>query len=207
MRATASLLALASALALPLHSPAQEADPHVDAIRAASEQIDAGLKGARHIRVSAEAPFESGSWQEEHAWFDPDGRLLKVAAYGGVAGTVTHTDYYFRERELVFVFKTHETTPNVAKAPTQAEEERCYFAGGELVRRLVKTASFKAGVKPDMTKVANEAKPGDADGGYNDFVAEAQEIAQRLRGGANPDNSAAPADEKLDDEVKPAPAK
>ena len=202
MRATATLLALASALALPLHSPAQEADPRVDAIRAVSEQIDAGLKGVRHIRVSAEAPFEQGSWQEEHAWFDPDGRLLKVAAYAGAVGTVTRTDYYFREGALVFVFKAHENTPAVAKAPTQAEEERCYFAGGELVKRLVKAASFKAGVKPDLTKAANEERPGDVDG-YKDFVAEAQEIAQRLRGGANPDVSAAPAEE----EVKPEPAK
>ena len=203
MRPTATLLALASALALPLHSPAQEADPRTDAIRAVVEQIDAGLKAVRHIRVSAEAPFEQGSWQEEHAWFDPDGRLLKVAAYGGAVGTVTHTDYYFREGELVFVFKAHETTPTVAKAPTQAEEERCYFAGGELVRRLVKAASFKAGTKPDLAKVAHEDRPGDAGGGYKDFIAEAQEIAQRLRGGANPDVSAAPAEE----EVKPEPVK
>ena len=205
MRSTATLLALASALALPLHSPAQDADARVDAIRAASEQIDAGLKGARHIRVSAEAPFESGSWQEEHAWFDPDGRLMKVMAYAGAVGTVTHTDYYFREGELVFVFKAHETTANVPKAPTQAEEERCYFAGGELVLRLVRTASFKAGVKPDLAKVANEPRPGDAGGGYKDFTAEAQEIAQRLRGGANPDSSAAPAE--ADDDAKPVPAK
>ena len=202
MRATATLLALASALALPLHLHSQEADPRVDAIRAVAEQIDAGLKGVRHIRVSAEAPFEQGSWQDEHAWFDPDGRLLKVAAYGGAVGTLTHTDYYFREGALVFVFKTHEITATVAKAPTQAEEERCYFAGGELVKRLVKAASFKAGVKPDLTKAANEERPGDVDG-YKDFVAEAQEIAQRLRGGANPDVSAAPAEE----EVKPEPAK
>ena len=198
MNALLRSFAVAALFLAPLR--ADDVDALVAEVRAECEKVDALGKSARHIQLSEETPFEGGGWHEEHAWFDADWKLLKVSARGGVDISAAYTDYYFHDGALIFVFKSLDTADPEAKGQTRVKEERFYFRAGELIRGIVRAASFKPGEKRDLSKAAEQPKAADAaanDGEtHADFLAEAQETAQRLRGAANPDVPAASADEK-----------
>src|SRR5438094_4213360 len=133
-------------------SAARSVDEQVKMLAERYTQIEAQLDRSVHYSRKTEA---NGATTIEQAWFNGAGDLIKVA--------VERTDSFGRElteysgdffhREMFMLTRKEVRLPD---GGTQVDESRDYFSNdGDLIRKLTKSAHFKAGESTDTKRVSN----------------------------------------------------
>ena len=138
---------------MPRHaSDARSTDEQVKRLTQRYDQIEAQLDRSVHYLQKTEA---NGATTIGQAWIDGTGDLIKVAVERTDPSGRELTEYSgdFFHREMFMLTRKEVRLPD---GGTQVDESRDYFSNdGDLIRKLTKSAHFKAGESTDTKRVPN----------------------------------------------------
>ena len=138
---------------MPRHaSDARSTDEQVKRLTQRYDQIEAQLDRSVHYLQKTEA---NGATTIGQAWIDGTGDLIKVAVERTDPSGRELTEYSgdFFHREMFMLTRKEVRLPD---GGTQVDESRDYFSNdGDLIRKLTKSAHFKAGESTDTKRVSN----------------------------------------------------
>jgi hypothetical protein len=138
---------------MPRHaSDARSTDEQVKRLTQRYDQIEAQLDRSVHYLQKTEA---NGATTIEQAWIDGTGDLIKAAVERTDPSGRELTEYSgdFFHREMFLLTRKELRLPD---GGTQVDESRDYFSNdGDMIRKLTKSARFKAGESTDTKRVPN----------------------------------------------------
>ncbi len=127
-------------------------DDQVKSLLQRYAQIEAQLNRSAHYMKKEASGVETTI---EQAWFNGAGDLIKVAVErtDPSGGELTEYSGDFFHREMFMLTRKESRLPD---GGTQVDESRAYFSNdGDLIRKLTKTAHFKAGESTDTAHIPN----------------------------------------------------
>jgi hypothetical protein len=133
-------------------SGAASVDEQVKKLAERSKQIEAQLDRSVHYVRKTEA---NGATTIEQAWFNGAGDLIEVAVERTDSSGRELTEYSgdFFHREMFMLTRKESRLPD---GGTHVDESRDYFSNdGDLIRKLTKSAHFKAGELTDTARIPN----------------------------------------------------
>jgi hypothetical protein len=127
-------------------------DDQVKSLLQRYTQIEAQLNRSAHYMKKEASGAETTI---EQAWFNGAGDLIKVAIErtDPSGGELTECSGDFFHREMFMLTRKESRLPD---GGTQVDESRDYFSNdGDLIRKLTKSAHFKAGESTDTARIPN----------------------------------------------------